>query len=53
MTNICKLHFTITVHVHDELADDLGKDLAVFLLESWTNGEDIIDVEYESHDVIS
>ena len=52
MTNVCKLHFDVTVHVHDECADDLGDELAAWLLESWFNGEDMIDVEYKGHNVI-
>jgi len=52
MTNICKLTFDVTCHVHDECADDLGKDLAVFLEESFFNGEDIIEVEYIKHKVL-
>lgn len=52
MTNICKLTFDVTCHVHDELADDLGKDLAVFLEESFFNGEDVLEVEYIKHKVL-
>lgn len=52
MTNVCKLHFTITCHVHDELADDLGKDLAHWLECEWFNGEDVLEVEYINHKVI-
>lgn len=52
MTNVCKLHFAITCHVHDENADELGKELAVFLQESWFNGEDVLEVEYKGHDVV-
>lgn len=52
MTNICKLTFEITCHVHDECADDLGKEMAIFLQESWFNGEDILEVEYKSHKTI-
>jgi len=52
LTNLCKLHFTILCHVHDECADDLGKDLAKFLMESWFNGEDVLEVEYLDHDVL-
>ena len=51
MTNICDLYFKVTVHVHDELADELGEDLAVFLEESWFNGEDVIEVKYLDHKV--
>ena len=52
MTNVCKLTFEVTCHVHDENADDLGKDLAAWLKESWFNGEDVLDVEYIKHDII-
>ena len=52
MTNTCKLHFTITCYVHDECADDLGKDLVKFLEESWFNGEDVLEVEYIDHEVL-
>ena len=52
MTNVCKLHFTIACYVHDENADELGKDLAKFLEESWFNGEDVLEVEYLDHDVV-
>ena len=51
MTNICELKFTVTCHVHDELADDLGKDLATWLFESWFNGEDVIEITYNGHNV--
>ncbi len=52
MTNICKLTFEITCHIHDECADDLGKDLARWLKESWFNGEDVLDVEYIKYNII-
>lgn len=52
MTNVCKLIFEVECNVHDECADDLGKDLAIFLLESFLNGEDVIDVKYKGHKVI-
>ncbi len=52
MTNICKLSFEITCNVHDENAEDLGKDLAVWLRESWFNGEDVLDVEFIDYKVI-
>ena len=53
MTNICVLTFEITCHVHDECAEDLGKDLATFLEESWFNGEDVIGVEYKDYKVVA
>ncbi|MBQ2654114.1 MAG: hypothetical protein IJF83_11200 [Methanobrevibacter sp.] len=52
MTNICKLKFEVSVHVHDECADGLGEDLAKFLEESWFNGEDVLEVIYTGHDVV-
>ena len=52
MTNICKLIFGVTCHVHDECADDLGEDLARFLEESWFNGEDVLEVEYITHSIV-
>lgn len=52
MTNVCKLTFEVTCHVHDECADDLGKDLARWLKESWFNGEDVLDVEYIKYNII-
>lgn len=52
MTNVCKLNFDVTVEVHDECAEDLGKDLATFLKESWFNGEDVLDVEFVDYKVI-
>ena len=47
-----KLNFDVTVECHDELASDLGKDLAVWLKESWFNGEDVLDVEFIDYKVI-
>ena len=52
MTNVCKLNFNITCEVHDECARDLGEDLAVWLKESWFNGEDVLDVEFVDYKVI-
>ena len=52
MTNLCKLNFKVTCHVHDECAEDLGKDLARFLKESWFNGEDVLDVEFIDYEVV-
>ncbi len=52
MTNLVKLNFDVTCHVHDECARDLGEDLARWLRESWFNGEDVIDVEFIDYKVI-
>lgn len=52
MTNLCKLHFNIICYVHDECAEELGKNLAVFLQESWFNGEDVLEVEYIDYEVL-
>ena len=48
----CKLHFSITVECDSNSADDLGKDLAIFLQESFFNGEDVVEVVYTGHDII-
>lgn len=52
MVNLIKLNFDITVECHDELAKDLGEDLALWLKESWFNGEDVLDVEFIDYKVI-
>ena len=52
MVNLVKLNFNITVECHDELAKGLGEDLAVWLKESWFNGEDVLDVEFIDYEVI-
>ena len=52
MVNLIKLKFDVTVEVHDECAESLGKDLAVFLKESWFNGEDVLDVEFVDYTVV-
>ena len=52
MVNLVNLKFDVTVEVHDECAEDLGKDLAKWLRESWFNGEDIIDVEFRDYEVV-
>ena len=52
MTNLCKLHFDITVNVHSEYADYLGKDIAHDILCEMFNGEDVLEVEYNGHDLI-
>ena len=53
MTNLVRLHFDVVCYVHEELADDLGKDLATFLEESWFNGEDVFEVEFKDYSVIN
>lgn len=52
MVNLVKLNFDVTVECHEELANDLGNDLAIFLKESWFNGEDVLDVEFVDYKVI-
>ena len=51
MEEICDLKFKITCKVNKKYADNLGKDLATFLEESWFNGEDTIKVSYEGFDL--
>lgn len=53
MTNLVKLKFIVKCYVHDENAKDLGEDLALFLQESWFNGEDVLEVEFEDYDIIN
>ena len=52
MVNIVKLNFDVTVECHEECANDLGRDLARWLEESWFNGEDVLDVEFIDYKVI-
>ena len=52
MVNLVKLQFDVTVECHDELASDLGYDLAKWLRESWFNGEDVLDVEFVDYKVL-
>lgn len=52
MTNICSLNFEVIINVHSEYADELGKDLAKWLEESWFNGEDILEVKYKDSKVL-
>jgi len=47
------LHFFILCYVHDENAEELGKELALWLQESWFNGEDVLEVEFEDYDIIN
>lgn len=46
MTNVIKLHFKLMVECQEELADGLREDLDKWLLESWFNGEDVLDVVF-------
>ena len=39
--------------MNKKLANDLGKDLATFLEESWFNGEDVLEVEFKDYSVIN
>ena len=52
MTNVCELKFGIFVNVNSEDADEVGKELAAFLRESFFNGEDVVEVSYLGHEVI-
>ena len=49
----CKLTFDITCRIDDSYADELGEELSVWLLESWFNGEDVLDVEFKGYEVIN
>lgn len=52
MNDEVKLIFECAVRCSPEYAEDLGKDLALWLRESWFNGEDVIDVEFIDYKVI-
>lgn len=42
------LVFNVTIKADDiDFDDTLGNDLAVFLQESFFNGEDVLDVKYD------
>ena len=41
-----KLLFSVSVDIEASESDELGEDLAVFLRESFFNGEDVIEVDY-------
>lgn len=52
MTEI-NLHFDVIVNVEEvSEIDDLGNELAIFLAESFFNGEDVLEVEYVGHNVM-
>lgn len=46
MTNIVKLNFEVICEC-DGNPDELGRDLAAWLQESWFNGEDVLEVNYK------
>ena len=52
MTNLCKLHFDVSVWVHDENAVDLGKDLEWFIWEYLGEGDDVESVEFKGYNVV-
>lgn len=53
MSNVCELKFGVFINIESEYADDLGKELAAFLQETFFNGEDVVEVSYLGHEVIS
>ena len=50
MTEIA-LKFDVIIEYEKEHADELGKELAVFLEESFFNGEDVLNVKYVGHEL--
>ena len=46
MVNLVKLVFECTVECNPEYADELGKDIAVDILNEWDNGVDYLDWEF-------
>ena len=53
MTNLVAMHFIVKCYVHDENAKELGEELALWLQESWFNGEDVLEIEFDDYDVIN
>lgn len=52
MTKIA-LKFKMTVDVESaHNLDEFGRELAIFLQETFDNGEDYLEVEYQGHDLI-
>ena len=45
MTDLVKLHFTVLC-CSDGNTKELGENLAVWLQESWFNGEEVLEVEF-------
>jgi hypothetical protein len=52
MVNIVKLVFELTVECKYEYADELGRDIAHDLLNSWDNGEDYLDWEFKESKLV-
>lgn len=47
------LCFKVMINLEEiDGVDDLGKELAIFLAESFFNGEDVLEVEYTGHSKI-
>ena len=53
MTNLVAMHFVVKCYVHDENAKELDEELALWLQESWFNGEDVLEVEFEDYDIVN
>ena len=53
MANLVSMKFKVKCYVHDENAKELGKELALFLQESWFNGEDVLEVEFEDYNIVN
>lgn len=52
-SNLVAMHFTIKCYVHDEDAKELGEELALWLQESWFNGEDVLEVEFDDYEIVN
>ena len=52
MVNIVKLVFELTVECDYMYADELGRDIAHDLLNSWDNGEDYLDWEFKESKLV-
>lgn len=53
MTNLVAMPFIVKCYVHDENAKSLGEELALWLQESWFNGEDVLEVEFDDYKIVN
>ena len=46
-----KLKFSVLCEC--DSPDEVGKELAIFLQESWFNGDEVLEVDYNGYEVVS
>lgn len=52
MVNLVRLKFECVVHCDPEFADELGRDIALDILNEWDNGVDYLEWSYHGFHVI-